>query len=81
MLHLDVRVMDTSYQDVQCIYIMREICGPYDEAIYEKYITNYAIGFSVEELIASCAADGAVSFHQKHGKMSELVSLIIEKED
>ncbi len=80
MLNLNIDVVYPEDNDVVCTFVMREICGPNDEAVYEKYVTNYGTGFTAEELIASCAVDGALAFYQKHGKRSELVSLTIEKE-
>ena len=81
MLHLDVRTPDTKDRDVRVKYIMREICGPNDEASYLQFDVSYASGYTVEELIAACAADGSIVFFRKHHKRSERVSLIIEEDN
>lgn len=80
MLNMDIRVIDTEDRNVKVTYKMREICGPYDSARYMEFDASYATGFTLEELIASCAVEGGVSFFEKYGKMSELVSLIIEED-
>lgn len=80
MLNIDCRVIDTAEcEGLKVTSIMREICGPYDDAIYEKYEEYYGSTFTLEELIASCSVSGGIAFFQKHGKMSELVSIIVEE--
>lgn len=81
MLTIDCQVLDTVEHELKVVYTMREICGPYDEAIYEKYEDHYGSTFTLEELIASCAVDGAIDFFQKHGKKSELTYIRVERED
>lgn len=80
MLNIDLQTINPEENSLQVTYIMREICGPHDVAITEKFEMSYGTGFSVEELIASCAVDGALAFFQKYGKKSELTYIRIEKE-
>lgn len=79
MLNIDCQVLHPEENDLKVTYNMRELCGPYDGAVTETYEMNYATGFNLEELIASCAADGAVDFFKQHGKRSVLTYIKIER--
>lgn len=78
MLTVNIQVYETEDKNLKVTYKMREICGPLADAIYEEYEMQYGTGFSAEELIASCAADGSLDFYKKHGKRSELVYIKVE---
>lgn len=81
MMDIDLQVLHVEDNNLKVTYTMREICGPYDEAKYEKYEEYYATGFTIEELIASCAVEGGIEFYKKYGKKSELTYIKIERED
>lgn len=79
MLNMDIKVLDTKEQPVKCTYVMREICGPTDEARYLRFVEEYSDQFTLEELIASCAVNGALVFNRNYDAPSELTYLKIEE--